>query len=184
MLLKGDNKIYYFQPNPNYLVMENNHLERYDLQSPQNTKVVLPDLAQASENKLIDYQIRTNYSSDITDLITKDKLGFLSATAKLLTKQIENRSKIKEDILGSLDCKINQCSSYITTLESIWPEFLNPMVEAKKANLSNMSTRLEMEKNTETARCWSDQIRLQSELLKTLGDYQAVIRRSKLITGK
>lgn len=174
----------YFQPNSNYLVLDNNHLDRYDFRNSQNTKIALPDLAQSSENKLIDYQIRTDGPRDITDLITKDKLGFLSASAKLLTKQIENRSQIKEDILTGIDYRINQCNSYLTTLESIWPEFLNPMVEAKRSNLSNMVTRMEMEKNSETAHCWSDQIRLQSELLKTLGDYQSVIRRSKLITGK
>ena len=184
MLLKSDNKMNYFQPNPNYLVLDNKHLDRYDFRNSQNTPVALPDLTESNEDKLIDYQIRTEYSGDITDLITKDKLGFLGASAKLLTKQIETRSTIRDDILNSLDYKINQCSSYLTTLESIWSEFINPMVEAKRSNLSNMSTRLEMEKNSETARCWSDQVRLQSELLKTLGDYQSVIRRSKLLTGK
>jgi len=56
-------------------------------------------------------------------------------------------------------------------------------VEAKRANLSNAINRMESEKSQEVVRCWSDQVRLYSELLTILGETQSAERRSKILNG-
>ncbi|MBC8402183.1 MAG: hypothetical protein H8E14_11905 [Candidatus Marinimicrobia bacterium] len=123
-----------------------------------------------------------NSTTDITDLLTGDKLRFLEASARLFQQQITSRTRIKDENIYRLDHKILECSSYLTEMDFI-PPFVNPMVEAKRANLSHTINRMESEKNQEVARCWSDQVRLYSELLKILGDIQTVERRSKILTG-
>ena len=120
--------------------------------------------------------------TDITDLLTGDKLRFLEASARLIQQQITSRTRIKDENIYRLDYKILECSSYLTEMDFI-PPFANPMVEAKRANLSHAINKMESEKNQEVARCWSDQIRLYSELLKTLGDIQTAERRSKILSG-
>ena len=120
--------------------------------------------------------------TDITDLLTGDKLHFLEASARLIQQQINSRTKIKDENIYRLDYKILECGNYLVGMDFI-PPFVNPMVEAKRANLSHTINRMESEKNQEVARCWSDQVRLYSELLKILGDIQTAERRSKILTG-
>ncbi len=103
---------------------------------------------------------------------------------QLLRYLIDNRSQIRDDNMTNLNNRVLQCESYVVNLEDIWPAFGHPMVEAKKANLSHAVNGLESEKNQEMTRCWSDQARLYQELLTTIGEYRAAMRRSQLLSGE
>jgi hypothetical protein len=127
-------------------------------------------------------QKTSDWSQDVTDRIVEDKRRFFGATAELLRHLIDERSKIKEANIARLDYKILQCGSYLLNIES-WPPLSNPLAEAKRSNLGHAINRMESEKNNEIARGWSDQARLYQELQKVLGDYQAVMRRSQLLSG-
>ena len=119
---------------------------------------------------------------DIVDIMTQDKLIVLRATAELLKQLIDSRSQIREDNVASLDTKVLQCENYILDLD-VFPAFSNSMVEAKRGNLGHSIAKLESEKNGEIAKCWSDQAGLYQELLTTLAEYRAAIRRSQLLSG-
>ncbi len=120
---------------------------------------------------------------DIADVMIQDKLLMLRSTMQLLRYLIDNRSQIRDDNMTNLNNRVLQCESYVVNLEDIWPAFGHPMVEAKKANLSHAVNGLESEKNQEMTRCWSDQARLYQELLTTIGEYRAAMRRSQLLSG-
>ena len=120
---------------------------------------------------------------DISDVITDDKLKLLGATSRLLKSQIMGRSKIRDDNINRLDYVIIQCESYMLQLDETWPPFLNPMADSKRADLSHTVTKLESEKNQEVVKCWNDLVRLYSELIKTLGEYQQLVRRTQLLSG-
>jgi len=121
---------------------------------------------------------------DIADVMIQDKLLMLRSTMQLLRYLIDNRSQIRDDNMTNLNNRVLQCESYVVNLEDIWPAFGHPMVEAKKANLSHAVNGLESEKNQEMTRCWSDQARLYQELLTTIGEYRAAMRRSQLLSGE
>ena len=121
-------------------------------------------------------------SQDVAERVMQDKRTFLRATTKLLKNLLDDRTRIKEENIARLDYKISECGSYLLNVEP-WPPYSNPMVEARRANLGNAINRLESEKNHEVARCWSDQSRLYQELQQTLGEYQAVVRRSELVSA-
>ena len=123
------------------------------------------------------------YGLDVTDLIMQDKLKLLGTNVALLRHQINERSKILDDNLATIEGKVMKCESYIDTLAQVWPAFANPMVEAKRGNLYHEMSNLNSQKLKETVDCWGDQVRLYSELLKTLGEYQAAARRFKLLDG-
>jgi len=120
---------------------------------------------------------------DIADVMIQDKLLMLRSTMQLLRYLIDNRSQIRDDNMTNLNNRVLQCESYVVNLEDIFPAFGHPMVEAKKANLSHAVNGLESEKNQEMTRCWSDQARLYQELLTTIGEYRAAMRRSQLLSG-
>jgi len=121
---------------------------------------------------------------DIADVMIQDKLLMLRSTMQLLRYLIDNRAQIRDDNMTNLNNRVLQCESYVVNLEDIWPAFGHPMVEAKKANLSHAVNGLESEKNQEMTRCWSDQARLYQELLTTIGEYRAAMRRSQLLSGE
>ena len=121
---------------------------------------------------------------DIADVMIQDKLLMLRSTMQLLRYLIDNRSQIRDDNMTNLNNRVLQCESYVVNLEDIWPAFSHSMVEAKKANLSHAVNGLESEKNQEMTRCWSDQARLYQELLTTIGEYRAAMRRSQLLSGE
>ena len=121
---------------------------------------------------------------DIADVMIQDKLLMLRSTMQLLRYLIDNRSQIRDDNMTNLNNRVLQCESYVVNLEDIWPAFGHSMVEAKKANLSHAVNGLESEKNQEMTRCWSDQARLYQELLTTIGEYRAAMRRSQLLSGE
>jgi hypothetical protein len=120
---------------------------------------------------------------DIADVMIQDKLLMLRSTMQLLRYLIDDRSRIRDDNMTNLNNRVLQCESYVVNLEDIWPAFGHPMVEAKKANLSHAVNGLESEKNQEMTRCWSDQAPLYQELLTTIGEYRAAMRRSQLLSG-
>jgi len=120
---------------------------------------------------------------DIADVMIQDKLMILRSSMQLLRYLIDNRSQIRDDNMTNLNNRVLQCESYVVNLEDIFPAFGHPMVEAKKANLSHAVNGLESEKNQEMTRCWSDQARLYQELLTTIGEYRAAMRRSQLLSG-
>lgn len=124
--------------------------------------------------------LKTGY--DITDTITNDKLKFLGTTANHLKSQIEQRSKIRDDHIKDLDSMILECDTGVMNLEP-WPIFTNQFVEKKRGDLKNTIQRLEFEKKQEVLNCWKDQSSLYKELLKTLGEYKNVQRRSKMLRG-
>jgi hypothetical protein len=123
------------------------------------------------------------YGLDISDLVMKDKLKLIGTTASMLKRQIDERSKIRDDNLLSMDYRIMQCESYLDNLDQAWQFLENPMVESKRDNLYHEISNLQNNKLQEAVKCWSDQVRLYSELLTTLGEYQAAIRRFKLLEG-
>jgi len=123
------------------------------------------------------------HGQDIADVMIQDKLLMLRSTMQLLRYLIDNRSQIRDDNMTNLNNRVLQCESYVVNLEDIFPAFGHPMVEAKKANLSHAVNGLESEKNQEMTRCWSDQARLYQELLTTIGEYRAAMRRSQLLSG-
>ena len=138
------------------------------------------------EQESLDSVIENTQSQgqDIADVIIQDKLLMLRSTMQLLRYLIDNRSQIRDDNMTNLNNRVLQCESYVVNLEDIWPAFGHPMVEAKKANLSHAVNGLESEKNQEMTRCWSDQTRLYQELLTTIGEYRAAMRRSQLLSGE
>ena len=139
-----------------------------------------PPTSEASLDSIV--QNVPGPGQDVADIIVQDKRRFLRATTELLKNLIDERSKIREDNIARLDYKILQCGSYLLNVDP-WPPYSNPLVEGRRANLGHAINSLESEKNHETARCWSDQARLYQELQQTLGEYQAVIRRSRLLSG-
>jgi hypothetical protein len=126
--------------------------------------------------------VKSSSGSDIADVITNDKIKFLSTTAHHLKSQIEQRSKIRDDHVDDLDSMIMDCDTGVMNLES-WPMFSNQMVEKKRADFKNVIQRLESEKKQEVLKCWKDQSSLYKELLETLGEYKNVQRRSKMLSG-
>jgi hypothetical protein len=147
--------------------------------TPFTSKPYLPVSKDSLDSIIQDTQ---THGQNIAELVTHDKLTMLRATAQLLRDLIDNRSQIKKDNIASLDYKILQCGNYLLDLD-VWPAFSNGMVEAKRANLGHAINRLESEKNGEITRCWSDQARLYQELLRTLAEYRAAMRRSQLLSG-
>ena len=123
------------------------------------------------------------YGLDVTDLIMQDKTRMASTAARLLRHQIDKRTNLMEENLGYLDHKILECGSYLHQMDGL-PYFANKHIESRRSTLMNEITRLEAEKRREVVSAWSDKVRLYGELMKTLDDYQAVIRRSQLISGE
>jgi hypothetical protein len=123
------------------------------------------------------------YGLDVTDLIMKDKVNLLGTTARLLRNHIDARTNLMNDNLKDIDDKIVKCDCYLLQIEA-FPYFVNKMIEAKRTNLSNEITRLESERRGEIVTAWSDKIRLYSELIEALGEYQSHVRRSQLISGE
>ena len=150
------------------------------LANPVSRETIPPSHIESLDLLVIDHKAK---NSDISDIITDDKLKLLGATSRLLKSQILKRSKIRDDNLYHLDYKIIQCETYMIRLEGLWPGFSNPMAETKKANLGQSVTRLESEKSAEVVKCWNDQVRIYSELMSTLGEYQKLIRRTQLLNG-
>lgn len=139
-------------------------------------------LPVASESLEALIQNKGTNGLDVTDLIVQDKLKILGSGAALLRSQIDERSRIMEANLATIEGNIMKCETYLLNLE-IWPVFANPMVEAKRANLYHELSNLDSQKLQETVKCWGDQVRLYSELLKTLGEYQTAARRFQLLDG-
>jgi len=195
LLLKGDNKM----PDNYYPLNEKDTNPSCLSQLSQSTgNYVLPfddvyiDKAPLSkqpstpfEQESLDSVIENTHApgQDIADVMIQDKLLMLRSTMQLLRYLIDNRSQIRDDNMTNLNNRVLQCESYVVNLEDIWPAFGHPMVEAKKANLSHAVNGLESEKNQEMTRCWSDQARLYQELLTTIGEYRAAMRRSQLLSG-
>ena len=146
------------------------------------TKQLYPRFEQKSLDSVIENT--QPQGQDIADVMIQDKLLMLRSTMQLLRYLIDNRSQIRDDNMTNLNNRVLQCESYVVNLEDIWPAFGHPMVEAKKANLSHAVNGLESEKNQEMTRCWSDQARLYQELLTTIGEYRAAMRRSQLLSGE
>jgi len=145
------------------------------------TKQLYPPFEQHSLDSIIENT--PPLGQDIADVMVQDKLLMLRSTMQLLRYLIDNRSQIRDDNMTNLNNRVLQCESYVVNLEDIFPAFGHPMVEAKKANLSHAVNGLESEKNQEMTRCWSDQARLYQELLTTIGEYRAAMRRSQLLSG-
>ena len=145
------------------------------------TKQLYPPFEQRSLDSVIENT--QPQGQDIADVMIQDKLLMLRSTMQLLRYLIDNRSQIRDDNMTNLNNRVLQCESYVVNLEDIFPAFGHPMVEAKKANLSHAVNGLESEKNQEMTRCWSDQTRLYQELLTTIGEYRAAMRRSQLLSG-
>lgn len=145
------------------------------------TKQLYPPFEQRSLDSVIENT--QPQGQDIADVMIQDKLLMLRSTMQLLRYLIDNRSQIRDDNMTNLNNRVLQCESYVVNLEDIFSPFGNAMVEAKKANLSHAVNGLESEKNQEMTRCWSDQARLYQELLTTIGEYRAAMRRSQLLSG-
>jgi len=82
-----------------------------------------------------------------------------------------------------IDYKIVQCESYLLNIRDFWP-YINRGVETKRANLGHLISRLESEKLQETVRWWGDQVKVEAELLKTIGEYQGAKRRYRFLSGE
>ena len=146
------------------------------------TKQLYPPFEQRSLDSVIENT--QPQGQDIADVMIQDKLLMLRSTMQLLRYLIDNRSRIRDDNMTNLNNIVVHCESYVVKLEDIFSPFGNAMVEAKKANLSHAVNGLESEKNQEMTRCWSDQARLYQELLTTIGEYRAAMRRSQLLSGE
>jgi hypothetical protein len=148
------------------------------LSSPQNN--YWPACSDSLEAAIHDTK---TYGLDVTDLIMQDKTRLISTTARLLRHQIDARTNLMNDNLSYIDDKIVKCGGYLCQLEA-FPPFGNKMVEAQRANLNNEITRLESEKRKEVVSSWGDKVRLYSDLMQSLGDYQNIIRRTQLLSGE
>ena len=148
------------------------------LSSPQNN--YWPACSDSLEAMIHDTK---TYGLDVTDLIMQDKTRIISTTARLLRHQIDARTNLMNDNLKYIDDKILQCGSYFHRLDG-FPYFGNKLVEAKRSNLTNEISRLESEKRKEVVSSWSDKVRLYSDLMQSLGEYQNIIRRSQLLSGE
>lgn len=160
------------KPKTSYFIPE---VQPQYIQTPQKETQVDP-----LELLVIDKKTPT---SDISEIVTNDKLKLLGASASMLKSQINKRSKIREKILKHLDYVIFQSDIYLLQLDH-WPMFSDPTVDEKRANLSHSIVKLESEKNQEIVKCFNDQVKLYSELMETLGEYQSHIRRTQLLGGE
>ncbi len=164
----------------NYLV-ENNYRQPIYVDNQSNESIgvsYFPNLGYSNTKT----PMKSSSGSDIADVITNDKIKFLSTTAHHLKSQIEQRSKIRDNHVNDLDSMIMDCDTGVMNLES-WPMFSNQLVEKKRADFKNVIQRLELEKKQEVLKCWKDQSSLYKELLETLGEYKNVQRRSKMLSG-
>ncbi|MFC1552103.1 hypothetical protein ACFL6P_05995 [Candidatus Latescibacterota bacterium] len=148
------------------------------LLSPQNN--YWPSCSDSLEAAIHDTK---TYGLDVTDLIMQDKTRIISTTARLLRHQIDARTNLMNDNIGNIDDKIVKCGGYLCQLEAL-PYFGNKMVEAQRTNLNNEITRLESEKRKEVVSSWGDKVRLYSDLMQSLGEYQNIIRRTQLLSGE
>lgn len=122
------------------------------------------------------------YGMDISDLILGDRLKALGNTVQLFTNELDSRSKILQKNIKDIDYKIVRCEGYLINLEHFSP-YVNKMMESKRLNLSNEIMRLESERRQEINRYWSDKIRFSTELVKSMGEYQAAIRKASILAG-
>ena len=148
------------------------------LSSPQNN--YWPAGSDSLEAMIHDTK---TYGLDVTDLIMQDKTRLISTTARLLRHQIDARTNLMNDNLRYIDDKILQCGSYFHQLDGL-PYFGNKLVEARRNNLNNEITRLESERRKELVNAWGDKVRLYSDLMQSLGEYQNIIRRTQLLSGE
>ena len=121
-------------------------------------------------------------SGDITDLIFRDKADLMSATARMIQSQINARTTMMNENIAELDERIVAADNYRLEIENI-SDFVSPLVESRRASLSNEASRLEAEKRKELVSWWGDTIKLYSELMNILGDYRALSRKSELLRG-
>jgi len=126
---------------------------------------------------------KPDHKNDIVNTFVNDKLSMNKANISLLRQLVNDRTKIREDNIYSIEYKIMQCRNYIIALET-WPTLSNSMVEGKRANLGQTITKLESERGMEFSRCWNDQVRLYQEILKAVGEYKSSVRKTKLLSGE
>ena len=148
------------------------------LSSPQNN--YWPAGSDSIEAMIHDTK---TYGLDVTDLIMQDKTRLISTTARLLRHQIDARTNLMNDNLKDIDDKILQCGSYFHQLDG-FPYFGNKLVEAKRSNICNTITKLESDRRKEIVSSWSDKLRIYSDLMQSLGEYQNIIRRKQLLSGE
>lgn len=148
------------------------------LSSPQNN--YWPACSDSLEAMIHDTK---TYGLDVTDLIMQDKTRIISTTARLLRHQIDARTNLMNDNLKYIDDKILQCGGYLHQMDSL-PYFGNKLVDSRRSNLTNEISRLESEKRKEFVSAWGDKVRLYSDLMESLGEYQNIIRRTQLLSGE
>jgi len=138
------------------------------------------------ENKLLEDSSSVAPSNskdkDLTDLFVDDKLKLATANLKLLRHQINSRTKIRDDNISDLDYTIVQCESYILNFDS-FPFLGNPLVESKRSALGSTVTKLESEKHSEMVKWWGDLVRVYSNLMEAMAEYQALLRRKQVLKG-
>ena len=166
----------HFQP-----IYPNETIRNQNKQESTVPEIELGNKSETDEPSSIENMVLSSRAThDIADMMSGDKLRWHRAASSLLRKQIKSRYEIYKNIITNLDYRIVQCESYQLQLESI-PMFANPLVESKRANLSNMVNKMESEKTDEIRKHWSDQVKLYSELLNVLGEYQSSLRRSQIL---
>jgi hypothetical protein len=119
---------------------------------------------------------------DLTDLFVDDKLKLATTNLKLLRHQISSRTQIRDDNISGLDYTIVQCESYLLNLDN-FPFLGNPLAESKRAALGSTVTKLESEKHSEMVKWWGDLVRVYSNLMEAMAEYQALIRRKQVLKG-
>lgn len=121
-------------------------------------------------------------TSDVTDVITNDRLNLLSTTIDHLTYQINKRAKLRDRNLSDLDDLLLKNETTLLNLDSFHLN-VNPMIESKRTECNRTISQIRADKNDVGIRCWKDQSSLYTDLLKSIGEYKTIKRRSKILSG-
>jgi len=153
----------------NYDTYKQPEWSQNNYQKPQNYSPVIA----------VPYQ--TN-NKDISEAITSDKLNLLSTTIDHLTYQINKRAKIRDFNIDDLDHKLCDTEGKLLNLDA-FPHNINPLIESKRSECYRTINQLKSDKNQEVVRCWKDQSSLYTDLLKAIGEYRSIKRRSNILSG-